>query len=224
VVTQQRKPWGLIAAAIAVVVFGAAVITYATIQVNKANQDKVTSIAQIKSVQSFQYAAGQQHVQTPVTYTESPPVGGPHDPYWADCTGTVYTVDIRHENAVHSLEHGAVWITYNPDKVDQAGIDKLAALVNGQAGRLLSPYAGLDSAVSVQSWNHQLKVSSASDKRIKQFADLMTFNSEVANHYPEIGASCENPAFKANPVVVGQESTQVGSSDSATTPTATSAP
>jgi hypothetical protein len=224
VVTQQRKPWGLIAAAIAVVVFGAAVITYASIQVNKANEDKVTSISQIKGVASFTYAAGQQHVQTPQTYAESPPVGGPHDPYWADCTGTVYTVDIRHENAVHSLEHGAVWITYNPDKVDQAGIDKLAALVDGQAGRLLSPYAGLDSAVSIQSWNHQLKVSSASDKRIQQFADLMTFNSEVDNHYPEIGASCENPAFKASPVVVGQESTAVGSSDMATTPTATSAP
>jgi hypothetical protein len=52
----------------------------------------------------------------------------------------------------------------------------------------------------------------------------MTFNSEVDNHYPEIGASCENPAFKANPVVVGQDSTAVGSSDVATTPTATSAP
>jgi hypothetical protein len=226
VVTQQRKPWGLIAAAVAVVVFGAAVITYALIQVNKSHENDVTSLSQIKGVKSYEYAAGQQHVQTPVTYTESPPVGGPHDPYWADCTGTVYTVDIRHENAVHSLEHGAVWITYNPDKVKQSDIDKLAALVDGVSGRLLSPYAGQDSAISVQSWNHQLKVSSADDKRIKQFADLMTFNSEVDGHYPEIGASCENPAFKANPVVTGQDSTAVGSSDTATTPTAasTSAP
>jgi Protein of unknown function (DUF3105) len=224
VVTQQRKPWGLIAAAVAVVVFGAAVITYAFIQVNKSHQDDVTSLSQIKGVQSFTYAAGQQHVQAAQDYAESPPVGGPHDPYWADCTGTVYTVDIRHENAVHSLEHGAVWIAYNPDKLSSSDIAKLAALVDGVSGRMLSPYAGLDSAVSVQSWNHQLKVNSVSDKRIKQFADLMTFNSEVDNHYPEIGASCENPAFKANPVVVGQDSTAVGSSDVATTPTATSAP
>ena len=224
VVTAQRKPWGLIAAAIAVVVFGAAVITYAFVQVDKSHQNDVTSLSQIKGVQSYSYAAGQQHVQTPQDYSESPPVGGPHDPYWADCTGTVYSVDIRHENAVHSLEHGAVWVAYNPDKVSQSDIAKLSALVDGVSGRLLSPYAGLDSAVSVQSWNHQLKVNSASDKRIKQFADLMTFNSEVDNHYPEIGASCENPAFKANPVVVGQDSTAVGSSDTATTPTATSAP
>ena len=224
VVTQQRKPWGLIAAAVAVVVFGAAVITYAFVQVNKSHENDVTSLSQISGVKSFTYAAGQQHVQTPQDYAESPPVGGPHDPYWADCTGTVYTVDIRHENAVHSLEHGAVWITYNPDKVSQDDIARLATLVDGVSGRMLSPYAGLDSAISLQSWNHQLKVNSAGDKRIKQFADLMTFNSEVDNHYPEIGASCENPAFKANPVVVGQESTAVGSSDMATTPTATSAP
>jgi hypothetical protein len=224
VVTQQRRPWGLIAAAVVVVVFGAAVITYATLRVNKANEDRVTSPDQIQGVQSFEYAAGQQHVQTPVTYTESPPVGGPHDPFWADCTGTVYTVDIRHENAVHSLEHGAVWITYNPDELSQNDIDELAALVDNEPGRMLSPYAGLDSAISVQSWNHQLKVDSASDKRIKQFADLMTFNADVENHYPEIGASCENPQFKAHPVVVGQDSTAVGSSDMATPPTATSAP
>jgi len=198
VVTQQRRPWGLIAAAIAVVVFAAAVITYATLKVNEADANRITSIDQIDGIQSFEYAAGQQHVQTAVDYTESPPVGGPHDPYWADCTGTVYTVDIRHENAVHSLEHGAVWIAYNPDRVSQDDIDALAELVDGQSGRMLSPYAGLDSAVSLQSWNHQLKVDSVDDPRIKQFADFLTLNSDLT---PEPGASCSNPNFVASPVV-----------------------
>ena len=78
----------------------------------------------------------------PSTYAESPPIGGEHDPVWADCTGTVYDVDIRHENAVHSLEHGAVWITYNPDQVSHADIDTLAELVDGESGRMLSPYVG----------------------------------------------------------------------------------
>ena len=212
-VVAQQRPWGLIAAAIAVVVFAVAVISYAVVKVNDANALKVTSPSQISGLKTYKYAAGQQHVTTPVDYKESPPVGGPHDPYWADCTGTVYTVDIRHENAVHALEHGAVWVTYNPKKVSSSDIKTLAKLVTNQPGRLMSPYAGLDSPISIQSWNHQLKVSKASDQRLKQFADFFTTNPD---YYPEIGASCENPDFKAHPVVEGQPSEAVGSSDAPT--------
>jgi hypothetical protein len=232
VVTPQR-PWGLIAAAIAVAVFAAAVLTYAVVKVNESKANDVSSVAEISGIQTFDYAAGQDHVTTPVQYKESPPVGGPHDGNWADCTGTVYDVDIRHENAVHSLEHGAVWITYNPDDLSAADIAKLAALVDGESGRLLSPYVGLDSPISLQSWNHQLKVDSASDKRIKQFADFLTRNGDF---FPEVGASCENPDFKANPLLAGDASAPVGPTDlpttttpdagtaTASTPTETSAP
>jgi hypothetical protein len=218
VVTQQRKPWGLIAAAVAVVVFAAAVITYAVVQVNEANAGRVESIDEIAGVRTFDYAAGQEHVTTPVQYEQSPPVGGPHDGEWADCTGTVYDVDIRHENAVHSLEHGAVWITYNPDQVSQDDIAKLAK-VAGESGRMLSPYAGQASPISLQSWNHQLAVDSADDPRIAQFADFLTYNQEF---YPEPGASCENPQFVSDPLTVGEGSRGTASmtTDAPTTPTA----
>jgi hypothetical protein len=214
VVTQQR-PWGLIAAALAVVVFAAAVITYAVVQVNKADAGKVESTDEIAGIQDFEYEAG-DHVTTPVQYEQSPPVGGPHDYNWADCTGSVYDVDIRHENAVHSLEHGAVWITYNPDEVSEADVATLAELVDGESGRMLSPYVGLDSPISLQSWGHQLKVDSVQDERIKQFADFLTFRT---GEFPEPGASCENPDFLANPLVAGDESTPVGSSDMPATQT-----
>jgi hypothetical protein len=217
-VVAQQRPWGLIAAAIAVVVFAAAVLTYAVVKVHQADALKVSKPGDISGLHTFKYAAGQQHVTTPVDYKESPPVGGPHDPYWADCTGTVYTVDIRHENAVHALEHGGVWITYNPQKVSKADITTLGKLVENQTGRLMSPYAGLDSPISIQSWNHQLKVSKAGDQRLKQFADFFTTNPDF---YPEVGASCENPQFKANPIVQGQQSEAVGNSDMPTSPTPT---
>jgi hypothetical protein len=215
-VVSPQRPWGLIAAAIAVAVFAAAVLTYAVVKVNAANADKVTAADQIQGLQTFDYAAGQDHVTTPVQYEQSPPVGGPHDPNWADCTGSVYKVDIRHENAVHSLEHGAVWITYDPDKLSDADVAKLAKLVDGESGRMLSPYAGLGSPISLQSWNHQLKVDSAGDKRIKQFADFLTRNGDF---YPEVGASCENPDFLAHPLVAGDQSAPIGPSDMPTTPT-----
>jgi uncharacterized protein DUF3105 len=223
-VVSPQRPWGLIAAAVAVVVFAAAVITYAVVQVNRSNADKVTSADQIADLRTFDYASGQQHVTTPVTYTESPPVGGPHDPEWADCTGTVYDVDIRHENAVHSMEHGATWITYDPDAISDDDLSTLQDLVDGRSGLLLSPYAGLGSTISLQSWNHQLSVDSATDKRVQQFVDFMTFN---ADFYPEVGASCENPTFISSPLVVGDSSRGATSAatDAPTTETpATDAP
>jgi Protein of unknown function (DUF3105) len=205
-VVAPQRPWGLIAAAVAVVVFAVAVIGYAVVQVNKANENEVESIDEIDGITTAEYEAG-QHVGTTVAYAESPPIGGEHDPVWADCTGTVYDVDIRHENAVHSLEHGAVWITYNPDEVSAQEIETLAALVDGESGRMLSPYEGLDSPVSLQSWNHQLKVDSADDPRVEQFADFLTRNPDF---HPEVGASCENPGFVADPPLAGEAGTPVG--------------
>jgi hypothetical protein len=223
-VVAQQRPWGLIAAALAVVVFAAAVIVYAVLQVKKADAGKASSPSDISGLQTYKYGANQGHVTTPVTYAESPPVGGPHDPYWADCTGTVYTQDIRHENAVHSLEHGAVWVTYDPSKVSKADIATLSKLVEGQSYRLMSAYAGLSTPVSIQSWGHELKVQKATDSRLKEFADFFTLNS---SYYPEVGASCENPSFKAKPVLQGSASEAVGTTDmptSAPAPAPSSAP
>ncbi|HEV7869988.1 MAG TPA: DUF3105 domain-containing protein [Modestobacter sp.] len=216
-VVSPQRPWGLIAAAVVVVVFAVAVITYAVVQVNASNADKVTAADQIAGLKTFDYASGQEHVATPVTYTEAPPVGGPHDPEWADCTGTVYDVDIRHENAVHSMEHGATWVTYDAATISDADLTTLTDLVDGHSGLLLSPYAGLGSTISLQSWNHQLSVDSASDKRVQQFVDFMTFN---ADFYPEVGASCENPTFISDPLVVG-DSSRAASSTATDAPTST---
>ena len=217
-VVAPQRPWGLIAGAVAVLVFAAAVLTYAVLQVNEAEEGRVDSVDEIAGVQTFDYAAGQEHVTTPVTYEQSPPVGGPHDGEWADCTGTVYDVQIRQENAVHSLEHGAVWTTYDPDVVTGDALQTLRDLAS-ESGRMVSPNPGQDSPISLQSWNHQLKVDTADDPRIQQFADFLTYNQEF---FPEPGASCENPQFISDPLTVSDRSRGAGSmtTDSPTTPTA----
>ncbi|MEI4278264.1 DUF3105 domain-containing protein [Klenkia terrae] len=224
-VVAKPKPWGLIAAAVAVVVFAGAVIGYAVYAVNRSEADRITAADQIDGVQVFDYAAGQQHVTTPVDYTESPPVGGPHDGEWADCTGTVYDQDIRHENAVHGMEHGAVWITYDPDAINDDDLTTLTDLVEGTSGLLLSPYAGLGSTISLQSWNHQLAVDSATDPRVEQYVDFFVFGQDAEGEalFPEPGASCENPVFISDPLVVGDDSRSAAASvptDAETTPTA----
>ena len=93
-----------------------------------------------------------------VAYTHSPPFGGAHDGYWAACNGVVYPTAVRSENLVHSLEHGAVWIAYNPDQVSGDALSTLQKKVDGERYMVMSPYPGLDSPVSLQSWGHQLKV------------------------------------------------------------------
>lgn len=67
------------------------------------------------------------HVEGDVDYEQSPPVGGPHAPIWQDCG--FYDAPVRDERAVHSLEHGAVWIVYDPqlDGDELAAIEALAA-------------------------------------------------------------------------------------------------
>lgn len=106
------------------------------------------------------------HVAGKVNYTQTPPVGGQHSVAWQNCG--VYPTPVPNENAVHSLEHGAMWITYRPDlPTDQ--VSALRAAVKGQPYGLLSPYPGLPSPVVASAWGTQLKLPSASDPRLPAF-------------------------------------------------------
>ncbi|MGY1821787.1 DUF3105 domain-containing protein [Geodermatophilus sp. SYSU D00079] len=140
------------------------------------------------------YSAGQPHVTGPVDYAETPPVGGPHAAAWADCTGSVYAAAVPAENAVHALEHGAVWITYDPALAGADDVATLTDLTEGTHGLMLSPYPDLGSTVTVQAWNHALRLDDVDDPRLAEFAALFAGNPETT---PEPGAPCENPAFLA---------------------------
>ncbi|MBN9620481.1 MAG: DUF3105 domain-containing protein, partial [Actinobacteria bacterium] len=129
----------------------------------------------------------------------TPPVGGNHAPVWADCTGTVYPNPIADENAMHSFEHGAVWITYQP-ALPAAQVKQLAQLVTGQDYTFMSPYPGQRSRISVSSWGYQLAVASPDDPRLAEFIGTLRKNPATT---PEPGASCANASFKANPSTPG---------------------
>ena len=145
--------------------------------------DQIDGI-RIETYENAQHVGPDQRV----AYTISPPVGGNHDQAWATCNGVVYPQPVRSENLVHSLEHGAVWIAYDPDRVDDAAVDALAARVEGVPYMVLSPFPGMDAPISLQSWGHQLAVDDAADPRIDQFAAALRINR---NTHPEFGASCD---------------------------------
>jgi hypothetical protein len=194
----RPKPWGLIAATVAVIVFAGAIIGYAVLQVRAKDagtpKGLASAAAKIQGMTVKSYPPG-VHKTTAIKYDQSPPFGGEHDPEWADCTGTVYAKPVRSENAVHSLEHGGIWITYRPG-LSSGEIDALKRRVNGVDYMLMSPYPGLKTKVSLQSWGHQLFVDSADDKRIDTFIKDLKHNTVTT---PEPTASCVNPAFKTNP-------------------------
>lgn len=136
--------------------------------------------AQIDGVQEFTNLS-REHTTDPVTYDQVPPVGGMHSAEWLNCG--VYTQPVKNENAVHSLEHGAVWITYQPDlPADQ--LQKLQGLTRKSAFRLLSPYPGIPSPIVLSAWGVQLKVDTAGDPRINKFIKKYEDNG------PEPGATC----------------------------------
>ncbi|MFD4292109.1 DUF3105 domain-containing protein [Rhodococcus sp. NPDC058532] len=195
--TQRNIPWLTIGAAVAVI----ALIALLAVNLVPKYQDKAEAdkfapsesnpdpSTNIDGVVKIDYPAA-LHVSAEqrVAYDQTPPFGGPHDATWATCTGVVYPNPIRTENAVHSLEHGAVWITYNPDTVSDEERQQLVDRVDGKAYMLMSPYPGMDTPISLQSWGHQLKVDGADDPRINQFIAALRLNNFGA--YPEKGASC----------------------------------
>jgi len=157
------------------------------------NLDPSTAIPGIYVGAADAYKVG-LHVSPPtrVAYDRFPPVGGPHDAEWAACNGVVYGVAVRNENMVHTLEHGAIWITYNPDTINAGDLDVLTALVAGKQYITLSPYPGLTSKISLQAWAHQLMLDSASDERVRQFITALQRNP---NTTPEVNGTCSQPTF-----------------------------
>ncbi|MGW0732377.1 DUF3105 domain-containing protein [Streptomyces sp. NPDC002851] len=125
------------------------------------------------------------HVEKQVDYKMSPAAGGDHHPIWAECDAKVYTKEIKEENAVHSLEHGAVWITYNDD-APKADVEKLTETVEKTPYSFLSPYKDQSSPITLTAWGHQLKVKSASDARVGEFLSKYVQGEQT----PEPGASC----------------------------------
>jgi hypothetical protein len=123
------------------------------------------------------------HTKEPVDYPQTPPVGGPHNPIWQNCG--FYSKPLRNEYAVHSMEHGAVWITYSPD-LPKDQVETLRDIAHRNSYVLVSPYSDLPSQVVASAWGKQLHLNSADDPRLEQF--VRAYQQGPQN--PEPGAPC----------------------------------
>lgn len=118
-----------------------------------------------------------------IPFGELPPNGGVHNSVWQNCRA--YDAPVRPENAVHSLEHGAVWITYQPG-LDDAQVDILEDYAGGGRFVLVSPYPNQRSPIVLTAWGYQLELDAADDVRVAEF--VATFDRGPQT--PEPGAAC----------------------------------
>ena len=137
-------------------------------------------------VEEFDVANGEgDHTQDPVNYEQTPPVGGAHNPIWQNAI--FYEEPVQNETAVHTLEHGAVWITYSPD-LPQEGKDRIREIVEGQDCLMASPYPDLPagSPIVASAWGNQLAIESADDPALQEFVQFYLRGPQT----PEPGAAC----------------------------------
>ncbi|WP_017580710.1 DUF3105 domain-containing protein [Nocardiopsis valliformis] len=119
-----------------------------------------------------------------VDYDQSPPVGGQHWPSWQNCG--VYGAPVTPELAVHSMEHGAVWITYDPELPEEE-VQTLQNFYNPGDYLVISPYEGdMPAPIVASSWGRQIAVDSADDENLSRYVQFYERGTDV----PEPGASC----------------------------------
>jgi hypothetical protein len=117
-----------------------------------------------------------------IEYDQVPPIGGPHDDQWLACGA--YDEPVRDENAVHDLEHGTVWITYDPELAEE-DVEALSDVLPDDG--IMSPYPDLPAPVVVTVWGAQLRLTGAGDPRLPLFLEELGDGGTA----PEAMASCE---------------------------------
>jgi len=166
---------GAVAAAVIAIIVPAIIVS----QRSRAESDRA-STALASDVQTYTVTAG--HEIGELEYEQTPPAGGNHNPVWLNCG--IYDVPVPSENAVHSMEHGAAWVTYRPD-LAASEVDELRAAMPSSYA-ILSPFPDLPSPVVASAWRRQLMLDSADDPRLEAFLREYVQGPQA----PEPGASC----------------------------------
>ncbi len=175
-----RNLW-FIAAIAGVVVLGGLL---AWLAISGKSDDTAVEIIPPARTESFDPATlTRNHIQSP-TYDNAVPVGGDHIAIWQNCG--VYREAQNTGNIVHSLEHGAVWVSYSPD-ISEAGRDKLEGLANLDPFVVVSPNDALGNGeVWSSAWGYRMQADSADDPRLDEFVNTFARGEQT----PEPGATC----------------------------------
>lgn len=176
---QRRWPWRLMAALLVVGLISALVAAFVLRPERAPNVSAPETIEGVVSTA----AQAQDHLAAPVAYEQIPPTGGVHSPSWQNCG--IYNQPIFDELAVHSLEHGAVWLAYQNDLPEEQ-VEQLRRVARGRPYVLLAPHERITSPVVASAWGLQLAVDDPTDLRIAQFVAKYQQGPQT----PEPGGAC----------------------------------
>jgi len=99
-----------------------------------------------------------------------PPAGGPH--YVVPQPVGAYDEVLDDGHLIHSLEHGIVWIAYDPEQVtaeDLAGLRQVFDAFSSDV--ILAPRPENDPAVYIMSWGRRLSVSPDDTDTLREFVE-----------------------------------------------------
>ena len=153
--------------------------------------DRHQASSDVPGVKSFDNLS-LQHNNGSINYEQIPPVGGEHNPVWQNAG--FYEQQVIQEKAVHTLEHGAVWITYRADLPEDQK-EELRRIVESQDCLLASPYPSLSNSVVASAWGKQLRLKSVDDPKLQEFIVAYRKGPQT----PESGAPCTGAVEKMNP-------------------------
>jgi len=144
-----------------------------------------TTTIDLENIEGVEYLVitSREHTEEDLDYPTVPPAGGDHLGIWHNCGK--YIVELLDEAAVHSLEHGVVWVTYIPD-LPLNEIQKLDNILDGNQRFLMSPYSNQPAPIVLTSWGRRLEIEEADDPRIPAFIEAFTDSPSS----PEPGVTC----------------------------------
>jgi len=139
---------------------------------------------ELETVETFD-DLGTQHLvvgEATPNYNSNPPTSGPHADTPAACG--VYRQPVPDVNSLHSMEHGAIVVHYDPELSQEQVIDleQIGRDVGGEI--IVTPRPDNPSAVVLTAWTKLLALDEVDGDVIA------AFESEFGNRSPEAGAQC----------------------------------
>lgn len=135
--------------------------------VKEAKNNKPIPVGEDVAILSSQHIqVGQEHG----AYNSNPPTSGDH--YEESIPDGFYDKEMPDEALIHNLEHGYIWISYQPDKISPQDLSSLKEITKPYSKIVITPRSKNDTVLAVAGWGKLEKLEGVDKKKIISFIKL----------------------------------------------------